>query len=134
MNKSEKEHCCQRIKEIAARKLPNAKYKAPDFVQVCSDLLRDGTPLKLKPAKDVCAAARNTSYDNYRDKKLRFDQVFEAPMAFTAMQKLYEDEKAVLEKKTRGIYLVSAELIDRVKMGVIKDPLAAIKEAEGWKV
>lgn len=135
MNKSEKEHLCQRIREIIHCKLVKAKVKRPDLHRHFVDAAKRGEAMRLRPAAEIIRHTGLIDTSRWNTKfELSLEQVFAPPTDYTRQAKAFEDDQEFLKRRNAPLLEKAEVLIDRIMLGVVKNPEAALAEAEGWKL
>ena len=133
MNKSEKEHLCQRVGEIVRQKLVKQKLATPDFDRWVVERAKKGGPMTLKPHAEIIAAAAKLDPEDWRgEKKLTLSQVFEVVGTFERLQEAAKADEEFCRRKNAHILAREVALKDRIMLGLVKDGEKCLAEVEGW--
>jgi len=133
MNKSEKEHLCQRVLEIVRLKLVQRKHPNPDFKKWVIEQARKKGRLKLRPVAEIIQAAAGLDTESWRGRTvLELAEVFARTPDFERLWAMAKQDAALCQRKNAPLLERERKLRDRIMLGQVKDGEACLAEVKGW--
>lgn len=122
-----------KIKQLEALKAQHAAYQKHGLAQKPEEQSRDdkvrvaiinGEQLRLKPREHILAAARAViaGNDRYDGRKIRFQDIFDAPLSDSSELRQWEKAEADRQKRVTAYNKVAEKIIRRAELDESAEP------------